>query len=113
MITTKALLSSTDPFNAFDEIIIDRFLAEAGDSRFVAGETTFAELSTGDEVYFIIDCDLRISVELASAFHKGESIDIGPGTLVGEVRFIDDGPRPATVTALSDVRASAAIGPDR
>ena len=38
------------------------------------------------------------------AHHMAEDIEGGPGELVGEGCFITEGPRPATVTATSDLK---------
>ncbi len=105
MSKTKALLEQSAPFNEFDDSVLDRFITEAREQHFSAGEVLFHELSEGDEIYFIVDGEVRISVELASAYHMAEEIESGPGELIGEGRFIADGPRPATVTAISDLTA--------
>ena len=105
MSKTKALLGQSAPFNEFGDATLDRFIAEAREQRFSSGDTLFEELSEGDEIYFILEGEISISVELASAYHMSEVITGGPGELVGEGQFIADGPRAATVTAISDVTA--------
>jgi CRP-like cAMP-binding protein len=101
----KALLEQSKPFNEFDDAILSRFIAEAREQEFSAGDVLFYELSEGNEIYFIVTGEIRMSVELASAYHMVEEIEGGPGELVGEGRFIADGPRPATATATSDLTA--------
>ena len=101
----KALLEQSTPFNEFGDATLDRFIADASEQRFASGDTLFQELSEGDEIYFILEGEIRISVELASAYHMSEEITGGPGELVGEGQFIADGPRAATVSATSDVMA--------
>ena len=44
-------------------------------------------------------------MELASAYHLVEEIEGGPGELAGEGQFISEGPRWATVTAITEVKA--------
>ena len=105
MSTARALLENSRPFNEFDEATLSRFHSAAGEQIFAPGDVLFHELSEGDEIYFIVEGDIRMSVELASAYHMVEEIEGGPGELVGEGRFIADGPRPATVTAASQVTA--------
>jgi len=102
---TKALLERSAPFNEFEDSVLKQFIEEAREQHFSAGEVLFHELSEGDEIFFILDGETRISVELASAYHMTEEIEGGPGELVGEGRFIADGPRPATVTATTDITA--------
>jgi len=98
----KSLLAQSAPFNEFEDSVLNEFISNARERQFSAGEVLFHELSEGDEIYFIINGETRISVELASAHHMAEEIESGPGELIGEGRFIADGPRPATVTAISD-----------
>jgi len=99
------LLETTPPFNEFDGAILDRFHTTANEKQFSPGEVLFHEMSQGDEIYFIVEGNIRMSVELASAYHMIEEIEGGPGELAGEGRFIADGPRPATVTAITPVSA--------
>ncbi len=105
MSKAKEILKQSTPFNEFEDTVLSRFIAESRQQHYSAGEVLYYELSQGDEIYFIVDGEIRISVELASAHHMAEEIEGGPGELVGEGRFIADGPRPATVTAVSDVTA--------
>lgn len=105
MSKARAILEKSKPFNEFDDSILNQFIADARTQEFSAGDVLFHELSEGDEIYFIMEGEIRISVELASAHHMAEEIDGGPGELVGEGRFISEGPRPATVTAKTDVTA--------
>ena len=105
MSTARALLETSLPFSEFDEIVLNRFRDLARQEQFSAGDVLFHELSQGDDIYFIVEGNIRMSVELASTHHMVEEIEGGPGELVGEGRFIADGPRPATVTAISAVTA--------
>jgi CRP-like cAMP-binding protein len=101
----KAILEQSTPFNEFEDTVLGRFIAESNERHYSAGEVLYHELTEGDEIYFILEGGIRISVELASAHHMAEEIEGGPGELVGEGRFISEGPRPATVTATSDLTA--------
>jgi len=103
--TARILLESTRPFNEFDQATLDRFRATANEEQFSAGDALFHELEEGDKIYFIVEGNIRISVELASAYHAVEEIEGGPGEVVGEGCFIAEGPRAATVTATSPVTA--------
>ena len=105
MSKARAVLEKSKPFNEFDDATLDRLVADASTQEFSSGEILFHELSEGEEIYFIVEGEIRISVELASAHHMAEEINGGQGELVGEGRFITDGPRPATVTAATDVTA--------
>lgn len=105
MSKAKDILKISAPFSDFEKSIRKRFLAEAKTVEFAAGDVLYREMSEGNEIYFIVDGKFQMSVELASAYHMVEAIEGGAGELVGEGRFIADRPRPATITALSDLTA--------
>jgi len=65
-----------------------------------AGEVLFREGDAPTTAFLIEQGALRVTAQL-----DGESIvlgDLGPGALLGEMAVLDDAPRPATATALSD-----------
>ncbi|GAB4483603.1 MAG: hypothetical protein OHK006_05160 [Thermodesulfovibrionales bacterium] len=77
------------------ELIKINILAQKADFR--EGETIFREGDPGDALYIIKEGTVRIE--------KGSChIDtLGPGEPIGEMAFIDKGPRSATLVAHSDV----------
>lgn len=65
--------------------------------RFDAGETVIRE-GTGGAAFYLIDTgEARVTVGGA------ERAALGPGDYFGEIALIDEGPRSATVTAVSDL----------
>lgn len=105
MNTTRALLEQSAPFNELSETALTRIVETAREQQFEAGDILFREMTEGDEIFFIVEGSVRMSVELASTYHVVEEIEGGAGDLVGEGRFIAEGPRPATVTAKTHVNA--------
>lgn len=103
----RSVLEQSAPFNELSETALERLIETAGERKFAPGDVLFRELTEGDEIFFIVKGSVRMSVELASAYHMSEEIEGGSGDLVGEGRFLGDGPRPATVSALSEVSALA------
>jgi CRP-like cAMP-binding protein len=99
----KEILKQSVPFCEFEKSVRKRFLAEARTLNFSAGDVLYREMTEGDEIYLAVDGRFRMSVELASAHHMVEEIEGGAGELFGEGRFIADGPRPATITAITDL----------
>ena len=62
-----------------------------------AGETLFAEGEPRDFLYAVVAGEVEIRID-------GEVVEVaGPGSLVGELALIDDGPRSTSVVALTDV----------
>jgi CRP/FNR family transcriptional regulator, cyclic AMP receptor protein len=65
--------------------------------NFATGDTIFSEGEQGDEFFVIV----RGKVEIRSGDRRLETL--GPKGIFGEMALIDDGPRSATVVALTDV----------
>ena len=103
MSKAKEILEQSVPFCEFEKSVRSRFLADAKTMKFSADDVLYREMTEGDEIYLVIDGRFRMSVELASAHHLIEEIEGGVGELFGEGRFIADRPRPATITAVSDL----------
>lgn len=79
--------------------------AEAAEKKsFGAGDILFAELTPGGEIYVILQGEVDIQFALANADVSYEIVKLGPGDLLGEVAFVDDGPRSATATAITAVK---------
>ncbi len=73
--------------------------------KIAEGATLFEQGSNGREMYIIRSGRVQVSIT-----KKGESVpitELGPGSFVGEMSFIADIPRTATVTALEPVIASS------
>ena len=68
-----------------------------------AGEVIMRQDEPGDCAYFVQSGRVEIVLQRPD----GSEIDVGrrgPGTLIGEMAIVDDGPRSATVRALEDCR---------
>lgn len=68
--------------------------------KVAAGEILFREGDAPTTAFLIEQGSLRVT-----ALHDGESVilgELGPGALLGEMAVLDDAPRTATATALSD-----------
>ncbi len=60
---------------------------------FSAGQTVFEQGSRRDRMYVVVSGEVEILIE-------GVSVEVaGPGSLVGEMALIDDGPRSSSVVA--------------
>ena len=65
---------------------------------FASGETVTAEGRSGIGFFVIEDGSATVTVR------GGEVRSLGPGDHFGEIALIDEGPRSATITAVSDLR---------
>jgi CRP-like cAMP-binding protein len=63
-----------------------------------AGEAIFRAGDRGDNMYVVVEGEVRISA-------NGRQLDLlGPGGVFGEIALIDNGPRSADAVAVTDCR---------
>ena len=102
MDNTLEILKASNLFKDFSDSVLERFVASAELKSFKAEEIIFVQMSEGREIYLINSGEVSIQVALANEDDHYEMIKLGPGDLLGEVRFIDDIPRSGTAIALTD-----------
>lgn len=61
------------------------------------GEVLLRRGERGSDLYFLVTGKLEVSVPQASSLSMTPLIAIGPGSVVGELTFLDDLPRSASV----------------
>ena len=61
------------------------------------GEVLIRRGDRGSDLYFLVTGKLEVSVPQASSISMTPLIAIGPGSIVGELTFLDDLPRSASV----------------
>lgn len=72
------------------------FFSEEGRIYLPAGSLIMREGEPGDEMFVVLEGELTVSLQ-------GKRIDsLGPGMILGEMAMIDDRPRSATATAVTD-----------
>jgi CRP-like cAMP-binding protein len=79
---------------------IEELLRHLPTRTVASGEVLLREGDTSESAYLLWEGALKVTLGAGD-----EAIDIGsiqPGTLVGEIAFLDGGPASATVTATSD-----------
>lgn len=91
----------TNPlFAGFSNAMLEPFITTGEVRAYAPGEVLFKELSTGDEIFLILDG--RASVSCAGVQVNQPSVEIitvARGEILGEISFVEDGPRSATVSA--------------
>jgi pyruvate,water dikinase len=98
--TTEERADALKPVPFFAELDDDERAQVARlfkDRRFQAGETVVRE-GTGGAAFFLIE-EGEAAVTVGGDLHR----KLGPGDSFGEIALIDEGPRSATVTAVSDL----------
>ncbi|MFO0581499.1 MAG: cyclic nucleotide-binding domain-containing protein [Anaeromyxobacter sp.] len=76
-------------------------LFSGGEARQVrASQTLFREGEQGNSAFVVLEGELEITI-------RGITMErVGPGGIVGEMAFVDDSPRAASVSALLDSKVA-------
>jgi CRP/FNR family cyclic AMP-dependent transcriptional regulator len=99
MAAPRDLLRKIDLFEDLNDKDLDALARSFKESSFSSGDDIATEGQRGVGFFVIAEGTVAYSV------HGEEKGTGGPGDYFGEVALIDDGPRTATVTATSDVKA--------
>jgi hypothetical protein len=67
MTEKREILKVNPLFTSFSDDIIDRFLNSAETRTYAPGEIIFAELSEGDEIFMILEGEVKAEAALANA----------------------------------------------
>lgn len=67
-----------------------------------AGETLLEEGEGSNQLYWVMEGRFKVTTKVRNV--RVEVNQLGPGDLIGEIAFIDQKPRSATVTALTDAQ---------
>ena len=100
------LLKQAELFSGLDDKEAKKIAPLFKERDFTAGEV-MAEEGKHGVGFFLIESG---SAKVTS--HGEDRTTLGPGAYFGEVALIDDGPRTATVTAESDVKAHVLVAWD-
>lgn len=96
----REILKASPLFKNFSDEIIDRFLNSADTRRYSAGQTIFAELSEGNEIFMILEGEVIAEVALVNADQGLEILIFSAGDIFGEGCFFKPNvPRYATMTS--------------
>jgi CRP-like cAMP-binding protein len=101
-----ALLKEVELFSGLDEKEAKKIAPLFKERNFRAGEAMAEEGKHGIGFFVIESGSAKVTV------HGEARATLGPGSYFGEVALIDDGPRTATVTAESDVKAHVLVAWD-
>jgi CRP-like cAMP-binding protein len=100
MTEKREILKANPLFTSFGDDIIDQFLNSAETRTYAPGQLIFAELSEGDEIFMILEGEVKAEVALANADQNLEIQTGSSGEVFGEGCFFKPNvPRYATVTA--------------
>ncbi len=93
-------------FAGLDDKEAKKLAAMFTERDFAEGKTMAEEGQNGIGFFVIESGSAKVTV------HGEERATLGPGSYFGEIALIDDGPRTATVTATSDIKAHVLVAWD-
>jgi CRP-like cAMP-binding protein len=100
MTAKREILKANPLFTSFSDDIIDRFLNSAETRTYRPGDIIYAELSEDDEIFMILEGEVKAEVALANADQNLEIQTASSGEVFGEGCFFKPNmPRYATVTS--------------
>src|SRR5262249_14697579 len=85
--------------------LAERLFAKARPVRLAAGRPLFAAGDPGTRCYRIEEGLLKVSAVSGSGGERILAI-VGPGAIVGELAMLDEGPRSASIVAVTDAALS-------
>jgi CRP/FNR family cyclic AMP-dependent transcriptional regulator len=106
MALDPSLLKKVSLFTGLEDKEAKKLVSMFKEREFNAGEVIAEEGKHGVGFFVIESGSAKVSV------HGEDRTTLGPGSYFGEVALIDDGPRTATVTAVSDVTAHLLVAWD-
>ncbi|MFN2388371.1 MAG: cyclic nucleotide-binding domain-containing protein [Actinomycetota bacterium] len=101
--TTLQMLGSVELFKDLSDKELEQIVAEAKEVDFQPGHSIVTEGQSGIGFHLILDGEARVT-------QGGRELSrLRPGDYFGEISLIDGGPRSATVSADSAVRALSLV----
>ena len=96
----RKILNRSVLFSRLGEREAEGMLARATIARYAEGERIFAKGDPGDSMFFILEGELRVRIEVMGK----ETIltTLGTGEFFGDISLFDHGPRSADVVANAD-----------
>ena len=100
MTEKREILKANPLFTSFSDDIIDRFLNSVETRTYRPGDIIYGELSEGDEIFMILEGEVKAEIALANADQNLEIQTASSGEVFGEGCFFNPNmPRYATVTS--------------
>jgi CRP/FNR family cyclic AMP-dependent transcriptional regulator len=98
-------LARVDLFSSLDKKELQALAQSCQERKYSAGSTLIKQGDTGVGLYFIISGRVKITQAVNPDRAEEDLGEFGPGSVIGEMALLDDLPRSATVTAVTDVTA--------
>lgn len=106
------LLEEVDLFAGLSEEELHQIASICQERKFNGGEVLATEGQQGDHMFVITEGFVEVRLEKHPDRQARVIINLGPGQLIGEMALLDQGPRSATIRAISDPTIVQAIDRD-
>ena len=108
----KEILRGVELFDGLSEDELDQVVALCQQRSYSENEVIAEQDTSGDEMYIIQDGFVEVAVGGKTGETSKVIVNLGQGQSVGEMSLIDQGPRSATVRAISDPTVVQVISQD-
>ena len=98
-------LARVDFFSSLDKKELQALARSCQERKYSAGTPLIKQGDTGVGLYVIISGHVKITQAVNPDKAEENLGDFGPGSVIGKMALLDDLPRSATVTAVTDVTA--------
>ena len=98
-------LARVDLFSSLDKKELQALARSCQERKYSAGSTIIKQGDTGVGLYIITSGHAKITQAVDPDKAEENLGDFGQGSVIGEMALLDDLPRSATVTAVTDVTA--------
>ncbi len=97
-------LRKSELFEACDDALLEKVLAQAEEREYAAGEQVYAEMAESDELYLVIEGRLLHTSALLDAAGVEYRMAVEPGEVSYLVRFLAEGPSYLSCVADTDTK---------
>jgi CRP-like cAMP-binding protein len=98
----KEILNQVELFEGLDSHELDQVIQVCAERRYFDGEVIAEQNTTGNELYIIQEGFVEVIVGSKEGIPSKVIVNLGTGQSVGEMSLVDQGPRSATVRAISN-----------
>lgn len=106
---TKDILKAVELFDGLNDAELDAMVAVCQARRFEEGDLVAEQNSPGTEMFIIEEGFVEVAVDSNDDNPRKVIVNLGSGQTVGEMSLVDQGPRSATVRAISSPTILQAI----
>jgi CRP-like cAMP-binding protein len=97
-------LRKCELFDAADDALLGKILAQAEERAYAAGDLVYAEMAESDELHLVIEGRLRYTSALLDVAGVDYDMTVEPGDVSNLVRFIAEGPSYLSCVADTDTK---------